>query len=150
MTLPPCPIFFKYFSMSYRCTTSRFRSIYHVYDIPEFSDEVYKPGKSQSAPLLTPSSSLPTPLPILLHAPSRYTYYPPATIYLLHPPDYSIYVSRTSSTPWHPPLPLLSHFAFLPLGTTALYQYSYINITHMYIHYLVVVMVIFDRFFIHK
>jgi hypothetical protein len=112
MTLPPCPIFFKYFSMSYRCTTSRFRSIYHIYDIPEFSDEVYKPGKSQSAPLLTPSSSLPTPLPILLHAPSRYTYYPPATIYLLHPPDYSIYVSRTSSTPWHPPPPSPFPFRF--------------------------------------
>jgi hypothetical protein len=116
MTFPPCPIFLKYFSMSYRCNTSRFRYIYYVYDIPEFSDAVYRPGKPQSAPLLTPSSSLPTPLPILHHALSRYTYYPPVTIYLLHPPDYSIYVSRTSSTLWHPPPFSLPISLFYHLG----------------------------------
>lgn len=134
MTLPPCLIFFKYFSMSYRCTTSLFRSTYHVYDIPAFLDALYRPGKSQSAPLLTSSSSLPTPLPIPLHALSRYTYYPLVIIYLLHPPDYSIYVSRPSNIPWHPPLPLLLfHFAFLPPGTTLLHQYTYISPTYIYI-----------------
>jgi hypothetical protein len=43
-----------------------------------------------------------------------------------------------------------SHFAFLPLGTTVLHQYPYIYITHMYIHYLILIIAIFDRFFIHK